>query len=221
MHNLAKNRGLKLITVLNKIDLPKANPKRSKQQLHSLFKINPEEVIEISAKKGWGIKAVLDAIVEKIPHPADEITSPFHAIVFDTWYDKYRGILCLSYIKSGKTKVGDSVRWKGSKKPQVLKFLSLLTPEEKPLSTANSGQVVLCGCGPRCGGGVGEELISGSIPFDKEAENLDRMKNKPNHMVFAGIFPVDQSQHLNIQNALNKLIFNDASVSLIQDSRYL
>lgn len=218
VHSLAVRQKLAIIPVLNKIDLPRADPVRSKNQLKTLFKIEPSDVLEVSAKKGWGVKEVLDAIVERIPPPTAAKDDYFKALVFDSWYDKYKGIMCLSYIQGGSVKLGDSVRWYAGNKSLTAKYMYLLTPEEIPVEKATAGQVIVIGCGPRGGGAVGDVLISGSIPFDPVKEKIDKTSG-PRHMVFAGLYPADQSQHPNVQNALTKLCMNDASVSMAVDSR--
>lgn len=143
VHTLAKKNNLVIIPTLNKVDLPRADPEKVKMQLQSLFKINPDSVLSISAKKGWGIKELLEAVIERIPHPNVESSPEFRAHIIDTWHDKYRGVLCLAYIHSGKVQVGQSVKWMSDSKQQTVKYLALLRPQEEPINEAVAGQVVM------------------------------------------------------------------------------
>lgn len=203
--------------MLNKIDLPRADPVKVKNQLFSLFNIEPNNVLEVSAKKGWGIENLVNSIIERIPPPNVKREGFLRALIFDTWYDKYRGILCLAYIENGTMKIGDSVKWLSSKKVYPIKYLHLLTPQEKNITHAAAGQVVVIGCGPRGGGEVGDILLSSDAPIEK---NDKYQPVKSRHMVFAGIFPATQADYGIIQKAIEKLSMNDPSVSLSDDSRY-
>lgn len=145
VYSLAKRNNLFIIPTLNKVDLPRADPEKVKSQLHSLFKIEPESVLSISAKKGWGVKELLEAVITRIPPPTVDTKGHFRAHIIDTWHDKYRGVLCLAYIHSGKVKVGQAVKWKSDSKPQMVKFLAMLRPNEEPIEEAVAGQVVMVG----------------------------------------------------------------------------
>lgn len=145
VHSLAKRNNLLIIPTLNKVDLPRADPDKVKAQLHSLFKIPPDSVMSISAKKGWGVKELLEAVITRIPPPTVDIEGHFRAHIIDTWHDKYRGVLCLAYIHSGKVQVGQAVKWKSDAKPHIVKFLAILRPSEEPVAEAVAGQVVMVG----------------------------------------------------------------------------
>lgn len=145
VHSLAKSNNLTVIPTLNKVDLPRADPAKVKGQLNSLFKIDPETVLSISAKKGWGVTDLLEAVITRIPPPKVDINGYFKAHIIDTWHDKYRGILCLAYIHSGKIQIGQMVKWQSNSKQHLLKYLALLRPSEEPIETAVAGQVVMVG----------------------------------------------------------------------------
>ncbi|KAL0841188.1 hypothetical protein ABMA28_014930 [Loxostege sticticalis] len=214
VHSLAKKNNLVIIPTLNKVDLPRANPDKVKAQLKSVFNIDPETVISISAKKGWGVKELLEAVIQRIPPPQVNNDEHFRAHIIDTWHDKFRGVLCLAYIHSGKVKVGQSVKWKSDPKQHSVKYLALLRPKEEPIEEATAGQVVMVGCGPKGGGNVGDQLL------DLEcSENADVSSIPPvRHMVYAGIFPADQSQHPLLSDAIKKLALNDSAVSVKNDT---
>lgn len=145
VHSLANRNNLKIIPTLNKVDLPRADPEKVKSQLNSLFKIDPETVMTISAKKGWGVKELLEAVVQRIPPPTVDLEGHFRAHIIDTWHDKYRGVLCLAYIHSGKIQVGQPVKWRSDMKQHTVKYLGLLRPSEEPVDMAVAGQVVMVG----------------------------------------------------------------------------
>ncbi|KAL4712274.1 hypothetical protein ACJJTC_004036, partial [Scirpophaga incertulas] len=214
VHNLAKSRNLVIIPTLNKVDLPRADPEKVKRQLKSLFKIEPDSILSISAKKGWGIKELLEAVIERIPPPPVNVSSYFKAHIIDTWHDKYRGVICLAYIHSGKLKLGQTVRWRSENKQNIVKYLALLRPKEEPIEEVIAGQVVMLGCGPKGGGNVGDQLLSTDYPAKKEDSFIPPVK----HMVYAGIFPTDQSQHTLLSDAIKKLALNDSAVSVTVDS---
>ncbi|XP_050346284.1 translation factor GUF1 homolog, mitochondrial [Nymphalis io] len=214
VHSLAKRNNLNIIPTLNKVDLPHADPENVKAQLKSLFNINPEDVMSISAKKGWGVQELLQAVITKIPPPRADFNKHFKANIIDTWHDKYRGIMCLAYIESGTIQVGQTVKWRSDLKQHTLKYLALLRPTEEPIDKAVAGQVVMVGCGPKGGGCVGDQLLS-----LESAENI-KVATAPTvkHMVYAGIFPADQSQHTQLSDAIKKLALNDSAVSVNIDS---
>lgn len=145
VHSLAKKNDLIIIPVLNKIDLPRANPDQAKSQMQSLFGIDPESVLQISAKKGWGVTELLEAIITRLPPPPVDPDGHFRAHIIDTWHDKYRGVLCLAYIHSGKLNVGQAVRWRSNLKQHTVKYLAMLRPSEEPIESAVAGQVVMVG----------------------------------------------------------------------------
>lgn len=145
VHSLAKRNDLVIIPTLNKVDLPRADPDKVKAQLKSVFKIDPSSVLNVSAKKGWGVEELLEAIITRIPPPNVNTTDHFRAHIIDTWHDKYRGVLCLAYIHSGKLKMGQTVKWKSDVKQHTVKHLALLRPSEENITKAMAGQVVMVG----------------------------------------------------------------------------
>lgn len=145
VHSLAKKNNLVIIPTLNKVDLPRANPEKVKQQMKSLFCIEPETILSISAKKGWGVKELLEAVITRIPQPEVDANEELKANVIDTWHDKFRGVLCLVYIKSGCLQVGQAVKWRSDSKQHMVKYLALLRPKEEPIDMAIAGQVVMVG----------------------------------------------------------------------------
>ncbi|XP_041978742.1 translation factor GUF1 homolog, mitochondrial [Aricia agestis] len=214
VHSLAKRNNLIIIPTLNKVDLPRANPEKVKQQMKSLFKIDPETVLSISAKKGWGVKELLEAVITRIPPPVVDKNKELRANIIDTWHDRYRGVLCLASIVSGTIQMGQQVRWRSDMKQQTVKHLALLRPSEEPVEMAVAGQVVMVGCGPKGGGSVGDQLICAKSALNTKEASAPTVK----HMVYAGIYPADQSQHPQLSDAIKKLALNDSAVSVTIDS---
>lgn len=140
-YHLAVERGLTVIPVLNKIDLKNADPDRVCIELSSLFDIDPETVLRISAKIGTGVQGLLKEIVERIPHPVVDRMKPFRGLIFDSWYDRFRGALNLFYIKDGEISVGDSISSYHTKKIYEVRSLSVLCPEEMNVQKLVAGQI--------------------------------------------------------------------------------
>lgn len=212
---LAASKNLKIVPVINKIDLKHANPERVVKDLQSLFDIEAEDVLKISAKMGIGIGDVFKHIVTKIPPPESDPSLPFRAHLFDSSYDKYRGALNLMFIKDGELKLGQEIVSCDTKKTYVVKSLSLLTPEEMKVDRLIAGQIGLVGCNMR----NSKEAVIGDTYHlkGKEVEPLEAFKKlKP--MIFAGIYPSEQSQHVALRSAIEKLVLTDSVVTVSPDS---
>ncbi|XP_017768053.1 PREDICTED: translation factor GUF1 homolog, mitochondrial [Nicrophorus vespilloides] len=212
---LAFGNDLLIIPVLNKIDLKNADPERVCGQLKTLFDIDPKDVLKISAKQGIGIECVLDAIIERLPPPNAVRGGKFRALVFDSWYDKYRGALSLMYIKDGEVRIGDSVASCHTKKTYEVRGLSVLRPNEESVDKLVAGQIGLVGCNMRSSQ---ESCIGDTLhKTHEEVEPLQGFK-PARPMVFAGIYPMDQSQHVHLRGAIDKLVLNDSAVTVNIDS---
>lgn len=214
-YHLAISRGLTVIPALNKIDLKNADPDRVCIELSSLFDIDPESVIRISAKFGIGIDETLNSIVEKIPSPEANRDAPFRGLLFDSWYDRFRGALNLIYVRDGEVKTGQEISCYQSKKNYEIKTLSVLRPHEVNVNKLCAGQIGLVSCNMK---NSRESLIGDTMHLkDQRIEPLPGFR--PNQaMVFAGVFPADQSQHVQLRSALEKLILNDSAVTIKPDS---
>lgn len=214
-YHLAIDKGLVVVPVLNKIDLKNADPDRVCIELSHLFDIDPESVMRVSAKVGTGIKELLDAIVKRIPSPEVNREAVFRALLFDSWFDRHRGALNLIYVKDGAVNVGDEIVSFASEKSYVIRTLSVLRPHEHAVDQLNAGQVGLVACNMK----NSRDAVIGDTLFVKgtQIEPLPGMcANQA--MVFAGIFPENQSEHVNLRSALEKLILNDSAVTIAPDS---
>lgn len=214
-YHLAVDKGLVVLPVLNKIDLKNADPDSVCIQLSHLFDIDPESVMRVSAKLGTGIKELLDAIVSRIPAPEVNRDGEFRALLFDSWFDRHRGALNLIYVKDGSVNVGDEIQSYATEKMYVVRTLSILRPHELNVNKLNAGQVGLIACNMK----QSKDAIIGDTLFAKGTEVKQLPGMSANQaMVFAGIFPENQSEHVDLRNALEKLILNDSAVTMTPDS---
>ncbi|KAI0306413.1 GTP-binding protein lepa [Multifurca ochricompacta] len=196
----AKERGLRVIPVLNKIDLPAAQPERVKAQIHSIFGINPADVLHISAKTGEGISAVLQAIVERIPPPSGEITGNLKAFLFDSSYDRYRGVISLVSIQDGVLRKGDRVASCHTRKKYEITELGqvgYMACNMKQSSEAHIGDTLHR---------VGE--VVEPLPGFQPAKA----------MVYAGIYPVQSNDFPKLEESIKRLVLTDRSVTVQRES---
>ncbi|KAK9876649.1 hypothetical protein WA026_014025 [Henosepilachna vigintioctopunctata] len=212
---LAFGKDLKIIPVLNKIDLKQANPDKVCEQLRTLFDIEPDEVLRISAKHGIGIKEVFEKIIKELPHPEVDRTGPFQALIYDSWFDKYRGALSLIYVNSGSAKIGDSISSCHTKKFYEVKTISVLRPEEENVKKIVAGQIGLVGCNVR---NIKEAIIGDTLHLTSTPVSPLPGFTPPKSMVFAGIYPSTLSEYTDLRKAIEKLTLNDSAVSVDMDT---
>ncbi|KAG5892366.1 hypothetical protein JTB14_035980 [Gonioctena quinquepunctata] len=212
---LAFVNDLVIIPVLNKIDLKNANPERVCSQLQTLFDINPKDVLKISAKLGLGIDEVLKNVITRLPHPHADRDDKFRGLLFDCSFDRYRGALSMVYVKDGAISVGDQITSFHTKKEYEVKTLSVLRPDEVPVKKMVAGQIGLLGCNMRSSK---EAHIGDTIHHTKDTVEPLQGFRPSQPMVFAGIYPMDQSQHLALRGAIEKLTLNDSAVSVEVDT---
>ncbi len=208
---LAFEQDLTIIPVINKIDLPNADPKAIIQQLETLFDFKPEEIVEASAKVGIGMQDILHAIIEHIPSPTGTVEQPLKALLFDSWFDEYRGIICLIALKNGALKKGDKITLAQVGTSYEILELGLMYPNPIPTAALYAGQVGYVITGMKT---IREARIGDTIYHTKKPVKPfpDFKPAKP--MVFAGIYPIDSEDFENLQEAIEKLTLNDASVSV-------
>ncbi|KAI0819081.1 GTP-binding protein lepa [Irpex lacteus] len=211
----AKDRGLTIIPVLNKIDLPAAQPEIVAAQMQSTFGINPEDVIKISAKSGIGIEAVLQAIIDRIPPPSGSVNDPLKAFLFDSSYDQYRGVVSLVAIQGGLLKKGDKIMSCHTRKKYEVIDLGIMYPEEVPTTSLRPGQVgwVACNMKESSEAHIGDTLHRVGVPVDP----MPGFK-PAKAMVYAGIFPVDSSDFPKLEESIKRLTLTDRSVEIKRES---
>jgi GTP-binding protein LepA len=207
---LAIENDLEIVPVVNKIDLPQANPDQAASDLSELIGGSPDDVLRISAKTGEGVEAVLDAIVERIPPPAGDPEAPARALIFDSSYDQYRGVVAFVRVVDGSFGTRERLRAMALGTRFEAEELGFFSPTMSPTSTLEAGEVgyVITGLKDVSKLRVGDTLTSEAR---LAAEPLPGYKDvKP--MVFAGLFPTDSDDYPELRDALEKLKLNDASL---------
>ena len=207
---LAIDNDLEIIPVINKIDLPSADPEGCKKEIEDIIGLPASDAPLISAKEGINIEAVLDAVVEKLPPPSGDEGAPLRALIFDSTYDNYKGAICLVRIVDGSVKPGDGIKMMSSGKSFECTEVGVFTPDMRPVGELKAGDVGYIAASIKNvkDTAVGDTITSSDAPA---AEPLKGYK-KISPMVFAGIYPADGSKYNDLRDALDKLSLNDASL---------
>lgn len=212
---LAFDSDLKMIPIINKIDLPTAEPERIAHQLETMFDFQPNEIIQASAKAGIGIKEILDAVVTQIPAPVATDGKPLKALLFDSWFDEYRGVICLIALHEGVIKKGEKIHLAQTGNSYEVLEVGLMYPEPISTGALYAGQVGYLITGMKT---VKEACVGDTIYHDKKPVEPFAGFKRAKPMVFAGIFPVDSNDFQQVQESIEKLILNDASVTVEKTS---
>ncbi|MCK4264863.1 translation elongation factor 4 [Candidatus Babeliales bacterium] len=212
---LAFQQDLIIIPVINKIDLTNADPDRIAKQMETAFDIQKDEIILTSAKTGVGLDKLLPEIVKRITAPTGSAEKPFKGLLFDSWYDEYRGVICLIEVVDGKVQKGDTLVAAHSGKTYEALDIGLMYPEPIPMPCLYTGQVGYLITGMRT---VREARVGDTFyQKGKPVPTLPGFKPAKS-MVFAGIYPTDTSEYENLCDAIEKLVLNDASVHVEKES---
>lgn len=208
---LALEHDLEIIPVLNKIDLPGADPDRIKQEIEEVIGLDCSEAIEASAKEGIGVPEILEAIVQKVPPPQDTTNNPLRALIFDSYYDAYRGVIVYFRVMDGQVKKGDKVYLMASGKEYQIDELGVLSPTQVQVESLHAGEVGYFAASIKA---VEDARVGDTITLsaNKATEPLPGyIEAKP--MVFCGMFPTDADQFPELREALDKLKLNDAALN--------
>jgi GTP-binding protein LepA len=201
---------LEIIPVINKIDLQSARPDEVAEDVGSLLGVEPETVIRISAKVGLNIESVLEAIVAKVPPPPDKSEAPLRALIFDSHYDSYKGVIAYIRVMEGEIKTVEALRMMATKVDMKPVEIGIFSPGMKPVNSLSSGEVGYIATGLKtvhdCR--VGDTITHPSVPASDPLPGY----RHPKPMVFAGIYPVDADDYTDLRDALDKLQLNDASL---------
>ena len=208
---LALENDLEIIPVLNKIDLPGAEPERVAQEIEDVVGLDCSEVIQASAKIGLGVDDILEAIVQQVPPPADTVDKPLRALIFDSYYDAYRGVVVYFRVMDGKVKKGDNVRLMASGKEYVIDELGILAPTQVEVDELHAGEVGYFAAAIKAveDARVGDTITLVEAPAPDPLPGYTEAKP----MVFCGLFPTDSDQYPDLREALDKLKLNDAALS--------
>jgi GTP-binding protein LepA len=207
--HLAVDSGLEIIPVLNKIDLPGAEPDKAKEQIETVIGIDASGAILASAKQGLGIDDILEAIVERIPPPAGVADAPLRGLVFDSWFDQYRGVVILVHVVDGTLQPGMKVRLMASGGTYQVEQVGVFTPKPLEVQSLTAGEVgfVVAGIKKISDTKIGDTLTDERHPAERPLPGFQEVKP----MVFAGLYPVDADQYSELRDALEKLRLNDSS----------
>ncbi len=207
---LAVDNNLEIVPVINKIDLPSAMPDVVKKEIEDKIGISCENACLVSAKTGEGIQDVLEAVVKYIPAPAGRDDKPLQALIFDSYYDSYRGVVVLTCIKNGKVKVGDTIKLMAANKEYLVTEVGIRTPKELKKEELVAGEVGYIAAQIKDIKDVvpGETITLSNNPCDKPLPGYRKM----NPMVYCGLYPVDSKKYLDLKDALEKLSLNDSSL---------
>ena len=213
---LALEHDLEIIPVLNKVDLPSANPEEVTDDIVGLLGCKPEDVIHASGKTGFGIDAILKAIIEKIPAPKGDVKAPLQALIFDSVYNSYRGIETYFRVMNGEIKKGQLVKFMATKKVYNADEVGTLKLQQVAKTSVKAGDVGYLITGVK----TASEIKVGDTITDAENPTANRIAGfedvKP--MVFAGIYPVDTEEYEELRSSMEKLQLNDASLVFIPES---
>jgi GTP-binding protein LepA len=207
--HLAADAGLEIIPVLNKIDLPGAEPEKAKEQIEHVIGIDASHAILASAKQGIGIDEILEAIVARIPPPEGSPDGPLRGMVFDSWFDQYRGVVILVHVVDGHLAPKMKVRLMASGGTYEVEQVGVFTPKPLPVAELTAGEVgfVICGIKQISDTKIGDTLTDDRHPAMEALPGFKEVKP----MVFAGLYPVDADQYAELRDALEKLRLNDSS----------
>lgn len=213
---LAMEYDLELIPVINKVDLPQAEPERVAAELQQVFGFKPEEILFVSAKTGIGAREILDGVVKRVPPPQGNPAAPLRALVFDSIYNSYKGIIGYVRMEDGSVSKNDRIMVMSSGKVAEIVELGIFAPTPQPVDILYSGQVGYIATGFKdvleCA--VGDTLTSFAEPASDPLPGYVELKP----MVFAGLYPADGEAYNNLRAALEKLRLNDASLTTQPDS---
>ncbi|MFV1951423.1 MAG: translation elongation factor 4 [Nitrospinota bacterium] len=207
--NLAIEHNLKIIPVINKIDLPSADPEGVKAQLEDILSVDSSGAILASAKEGTGTLDILEAIVSEIPPPKGNPDAPLKALVFDSWYDSYRGIIVLVRVFDGKIKAGMGIRMMSTGRSYEVSEVGIFTPDTEAADILTTGDVgyVVAGIKKIGDTRIGDTITDSVNPTPSPLPGYREVKP----MVFSGLYPIDSAQYELLRDALEKLHLNDSS----------
>lgn len=206
---LAADSGLELIPVINKIDLPASDPERVKKEIEEVIGISAGDAVLASAKEGIGTKEILEAIVKKIPPPLGNSENPLKALIFDSWFDSYQGVVMLVRVFEGKIKLGMRIQLMSTGKAYEVKKLGIFSPRAVEVEELSAGEVgfVTAAIKEISEAKVGDTITNALRPTDKPLSGFRVMKP----MVFSGLYPIDPGEYDKLRDALEKLRLNDSS----------
>ena len=212
----AIEQGLEVMPVLNKMDLPQSEPERVKAEIEHIIGIDATDAVPCSAKSGMGVVDVLERLVKVIPAPEGNIEAPLQALIIDSWFDNYLGVVSLVRVKHGRVKKGDKILVKSTGKVHQVDSVGVFTPKHTEMQDLKAGEVgfIIAGIKEILGAPVGDTLTLSSTPDVAMLPGFQKVKPQ----VYAGLFPVSSDDFEDFREALQKLTLNDASLQYEPES---
>lgn len=206
----ALEQGLEVLPVINKIDLPQAEPERVMQEIEEVIGIEAIGAVKVSAKQGIGINELLEQLINVIPPPKGDATAPLQALIIDSWFDSYLGVVSLVRIMQGTLKKGEKIKVMSTGKDHLVDEVGVFTPKRTPLEALHTGEVgfVVAGIKDIFGAPVGDTLTHSKRPAAEPLPGFHKIKPQ----VFAGLFPISADDYEAFRDALAKLKLNDAAL---------
>ncbi|NLW44373.1 MAG: elongation factor 4 [Syntrophomonadaceae bacterium] len=206
----AMEQDLEIIGVLNKIDLPNAEPERVIEEMGDVLGIDAADIIRVSAKLGYGVEEVLEALVARVPPPRGDVNRPLQALIFDSYFDSYRGAISYIRVFEGQVRKGDLIRMMATGKEYEVSEVGIFTPRMKPVEVLKAGEVGYLAAGIKnvLDTRVGDTITSAKTPAPAPLPGYRRIKP----VVFCGLYPVENNEFEKLRDALEKLRLNDASL---------
>ncbi len=201
---------LEVVPILNKIDLPQAEPERVSEEIEDIIGLDATDAVRCSAKTGLGIDEVLEVIVRQIPPPEGDPEAPLQALIIDSWFDPYQGVVSLVRVKHGSIRKGDKFRVMSTGNTHDVNGIGVFTPKQTETGVLKTGEVgyIIAGIKEIHGAPVGDTLTLAKTPAPAPLPGFKRVKPQ----VYAGLFPVSSDDYESFRDALNKLSLNDASL---------
>ncbi len=200
---------LEIVPVLNKIDLPAAEPDKMRAQIEDIIGLDASDALMISAKTGIGIEEVLEAVVHRLPQPQGEAEAPLQALVIDSWYDSYLGVVTLIRVKNGVLQKGQKVRFMGTGAAHLIDRVGVLTPKALLIDRLGPGEVGFITAAIK---EIGDARVGDTVTDDRKPAGVALPGFRPSQpVVFCGMYPTDADEYGNLRDSLGKLRLNDAS----------
>nr|WP_040459316.1 translation elongation factor 4 [Gayadomonas joobiniege] len=201
---------LEVVPILNKIDLPAAEPDRVAEEIEDIVGIDALDAVRCSAKTGIGVEDVLEVIVKQIPPPEGDPEAPLQALIIDSWFDNYQGVVSLVRVVNGEIRSGERMRVMSTKQDHVIDQVGIFTPHQTKTGVLKAGEVgyVIAGIKDILGAPVGDTITMSRNPAEQRLPGFKKVKPQ----VYAGIFPVSSDDFEDLRDALGKLSLNDASL---------
>ncbi len=206
---LALDHNLEMVPVINKIDLPSANVEETKRQIEDILGLDASSAIPASAKAGIGIHDILEAVVKKVPAPVGKADAPLRALLFDSWYDTYQGVVILVRVMDGTVRAKQKIKLYSNSAVYEVQSVGVYTPKMQPIAELSQGEVgcIIAGIKRVSDAKIGDTVMDADRPADAPLPGYKDVKP----MVFSGMYPVDSDSYADLRDALEKLRLNDSS----------